>query len=92
VTLLAVLETLATFPTQSLLHAPTSSTGYLTTVRVLAMEKLGLEVVDVRGMVSLEILSLAGNQLKVRVRESGSDVPFSLGCMVCWLPEWCSTT
>ena len=46
-------------------HPSSGSCGPLTTLRVLVLQQHSLTVVDVRGMVSLEVLDVRHNLLKV---------------------------
>jgi hypothetical protein len=54
------------FPLSTLLPPPPSPTGPLTSLRVLALVDVKLQLIDVRGMVELEVLDLRNNALTVR--------------------------
>lgn len=54
-----------TFPLASLLLAPAAPSGPLTLLRVLVMTNTDIELLDVRGMKSLELLDLSNNKLSV---------------------------
>jgi hypothetical protein len=53
-------------PLSTLLPPPPSPSGPLTSLRVLALVDVKLQLVDVRGMAELEVLDLRNNLLSVR--------------------------